>query len=97
MLPRRLRHRRQAHPPGDLSGAAKVTCDGAIIEVLFRNKGLVGGHITVERAGRAVVKRPLATRIDDNYLRWKDHRDYDKWTTDPHRRSVVLGSAPRGR
>ena len=76
---------------------AKVVAAGRTVEVLFRDKGQVGGHITVEHAGQTVVDRALATTIDDNYLRWKDHPDYGKWTTDPYRRSVVLGSTPRRR
>ena len=75
----------------------RVRGTGWTVEVLFRDKGRLGGHITIRRAGRPAVARPLATTIDDNYRRWKDHGDYAKWTTDPCRRSVVLGTTPRPR
>jgi len=29
-----------------------------------------------------------------SYVRWKSHPDYSQWTTDPFRRSVVLGTSP---
>ena len=73
---------------------AKVKVAGKVVEVLFRTEGKVGGHVTVENVGNKVVDRALATAIEDNYERWKGHPDYDKWMTDPHRCSVVLGRNP---
>lgn len=45
---------------------------------------------------RAFWDQQIATDIQDHYKRWKDHADYEKWTTDPFRRSVVLGAPRRG-
>jgi len=45
-------------------------------------------------SSKTVVDRPLATRIEDDYVRWKSHPDYGQWTADPFRPSVVLGTIP---
>ncbi len=71
---------------------AKVTQHTATVEVLFRDTGPVGGVIAIAKQGERIVRHPLATDIQDQYKRWKDHPDYEKWTTDPYRRSVVLGA-----
>jgi hypothetical protein len=76
---------------------ASVQLDGRTVEVLFRSRGAVGGTICIAQRGTQTLDRTLTRRIEDNYLRWRDHPDYGKWTTDPYRRSVVLGSTPRGR
>ena len=73
---------------------AKVKVAGKAVEVLFRTNGEVGGHIAIRNAGNRIVDRALTTAIEDHYERWKGHPDYDKWMTDPHRRSVVLGRNP---
>ena len=73
---------------------ARAESAGATVEVLFSNSGALGGRITVEKGGKKLVDRALAAGIEDNYDRWKGDPDYQKWTTDPFRRSVVLGKNP---
>ena len=73
---------------------ARVETAGATVEVLFSNSGAVSGKITVEKGGKKLVDRALASGIEDNYDRWKSHPDYQKWTTDPFKRSAVLGKNP---
>jgi len=73
---------------------ARVEIAGRTVQVLFRERGPIGGRISIKRGEKAVVDRALATTIEDNYRRWKGHPDYEKWMTDPYRRSVVLGTTP---
>jgi len=75
---------------------AKVESAGATVEVVFLDSGALGGHITIEKGGKELADRALASGIEDNYDRWKSHPDYQKWTTDPFRMSVVLGRNPEG-
>ena len=77
----------------DILGANVKTAAGTV-EVTFNDKGKVGGHVSITTAAGRTVDRDLAAKIEDHYERWKDHPDYQKWTTDPYRRSVVLGMNP---
>lgn len=38
-------------------------------EILFRDRGSVGGKISIKKAGKEVVKRSLATKVENDYLR----------------------------
>ena len=73
---------------------ARVTTKDGTVEVVFNDTGKTGGHVTITKADRPVVDRDLATEIEDHYDRWKLHPDYEKWMSDPFRRSVVLGVNP---
>ena len=77
----------------EMSGAKVKTADGTV-EVLFADKGSVGGRIVITRNAKVIADRALATKIEDHYTRWKNHPDYENWMTDPCRRSVVLGTNP---
>ena len=76
---------------GDQMGA-RVKLTGGTVEVFFNSTGKVGGRVVIQ--GQNGVNRPLATTIVDDYDRWKKHPDYQKWMTDPFRRSVVMGVNP---
>ncbi len=76
------------------AAGAGAQLDGRKVEVLFQTSGAVGGTITFTEGGRKTLDRPLTRRIDDHYDRWKSHGDHAKWTTDPHRASVIFGRTP---
>jgi hypothetical protein len=72
----------------------KIEIDGRQVEIAFAESGPVAGHISVKKAGKALVDRMLADKVEDHYLRWENHPDYQKWMTDPYRQSVIMGTTP---
>jgi hypothetical protein len=72
----------------------KIEIDGRQVEIAFADSGPIAGHISVKKAGKALVDRGLADKIEDHYQRWENHPDYQKWMTDPFRQSVIMGTTP---
>ena len=67
---------------GDTAGA-EVVIGARKYRVTFARTGPPAGRIAIHEGSKALLDRPLARGVEDNYRKWSDDPRYPAWTTRP--------------
>lgn len=81
-------------PPAELVAeggqvGAKLTLGEKVYQVLFATSGPVAGRIRITEGDKALMDRPLAGTVEDNYTKWASQTHYKAWTTRPEYRNFI--------
>jgi len=71
------------------AAGASVTTGARRFRVTFATQGPPAGRISITEAGVAVIDRPLAGGVEDNYGKWASDPRYKAWMTRPECRNFI--------
>jgi len=81
-------------PPAELIAegghvGAKLTLGNRGFQVLFATSGPMAGRVRITEAGKPILNRPVAEKVEDDYRKWSADPRYKAWTTRPEYRNFI--------